>query len=638
MVINMRISYQSYYNKIYGGWIGKCLGGAAGAPVEGIKKVIEVDDFRDIMNPELPNDDLDLQLLWLEVLQKKGPYIIGEDLAEAWYNQCWYPFSEYGYFLKNYERGIKPPYSGQFNNSFFYEGMGCPIRSEIWGFVFPGYPDKAVEYAKMDGELDHTTNSVWGEMFLAAIESMAFYCDDIIRLIEIGLSKIEVDSKLYQCIQLVLESYNEKIPYIKVREKILLYYGHPDFTNSVQNIGFIVLALLYGENNMEKTIHIALRCGYDTDCTCASAAAILGVINGFDKIDEELKGLIQDKFVIGIDVKRQDNRIQTLAQETAQVGLSILNNWYGDIITDIPKTVKQLKWSNNRKIFIKVEYINYPAVAIGGACPINIIVENNTNAEWTGEIELLNLPLGWRMDFTSAKITIEEKGCVVLKNTIRVDNAQKNISDKNIIDIVLREANEKIITYQFGICGMLPVKVHGIYTEQLEKEPDMNHPSPHPEGCILPSVECMCNNYVSLDKQYIDESQLFSDNYPFENIIHAPEDKIPFDSMYSVEGPICYYCSFDIWSETDEKIWIVVGNNDGFKIWNNRNLIMEKDEIRYWTPCNNAEIISLHKGKNKFVLKLLRRGKSMDFSIGFRKFKGKHFHVNRWITDLTYLI
>ena len=50
-------------SKIYGGWYGKCLGGAAGAPVEGIKKVIEIDDFTKIMNPDLPNDDLDIQLL-----------------------------------------------------------------------------------------------------------------------------------------------------------------------------------------------------------------------------------------------------------------------------------------------------------------------------------------------------------------------------------------------------------------------------------------------------------------------------------------------------------------------------------------------------------------------------------------------
>ena len=48
--------------------------------------------------PGSANDDLDLQLLWLEVLQKKGRQVTAADLAEAWDRQCWYPFNEYGIF------------------------------------------------------------------------------------------------------------------------------------------------------------------------------------------------------------------------------------------------------------------------------------------------------------------------------------------------------------------------------------------------------------------------------------------------------------------------------------------------------------------------------------------------------------
>ena len=156
-----KIEYKEFLDKVHGCWYGKCLGGAAGAPVEGIKKIIEIDDFTEIYNPDLPNDDLDLQLLWLDVLENKGTIINSCDLADAWVEKCWYPFSEYGYFLKNYMRGIKPPYSGIINNSFFREGMGCPIRSEIWGVISVGNPKLAAEYAYMDAILDHADNSVW---------------------------------------------------------------------------------------------------------------------------------------------------------------------------------------------------------------------------------------------------------------------------------------------------------------------------------------------------------------------------------------------------------------------------------------------------------------------------------------------
>ena len=88
--------YRKFYDKVYGGWLGKCLGGAAGAPVEGIKRLITDIDYRDVIRPDLPNDDLDLQLLWLEVMEEKGLSTTAEDLADAWNRKCWYPFNEYG--------------------------------------------------------------------------------------------------------------------------------------------------------------------------------------------------------------------------------------------------------------------------------------------------------------------------------------------------------------------------------------------------------------------------------------------------------------------------------------------------------------------------------------------------------------
>ena len=181
------LSYETFLDKVHGCWYGKCLGGAAGAPLEGIKKLIDTEDFTEVFNPDLPNDDLDLQLLWLDVLETKGFQITSCDLADAWIEKCWYPFSEYGYFMKNYMRGIKPPYSGIINNSFFKEGMGCPIRSEIWGIVCAGDPRLAVDYAYLDATLDHSDNSVYAEQFLAATESMAFLEDNIFDLINQGM-------------------------------------------------------------------------------------------------------------------------------------------------------------------------------------------------------------------------------------------------------------------------------------------------------------------------------------------------------------------------------------------------------------------------------------------------------------------
>ena len=102
-------------------------------------------------------------------------------------------------------------------------------------------------------------------------------------------------------------------------------YGHPDFTNVVQNLGMVLISLLYGECNMRKTINIALKCGFDTDCTCASAASIIGIIKGYKALGE-LGELIKDYFVCGIDVVRPSDSIYDLAKDTAKLAINMPKN------------------------------------------------------------------------------------------------------------------------------------------------------------------------------------------------------------------------------------------------------------------------------------------------------------------------
>ena len=47
-----------------------------------------------------------------------------------------------------------PPLSGSFNNRFYKNGMGCPIRSEIWACLAPGHPEIATKYAYEDASVE----------------------------------------------------------------------------------------------------------------------------------------------------------------------------------------------------------------------------------------------------------------------------------------------------------------------------------------------------------------------------------------------------------------------------------------------------------------------------------------------------
>jgi hypothetical protein len=58
------------------------------------------------------------------------------------------------------------------------------------------------------------------------------------------------------------------------------------------NGAYIAIGLLFGDGAMDRTMEIATRCGQDSDCNPSSAAGILGVMTGYDRIPEMYKANI----------------------------------------------------------------------------------------------------------------------------------------------------------------------------------------------------------------------------------------------------------------------------------------------------------------------------------------------------------
>jgi len=68
--------------------------------------------------------------------------------------------------------------------------------------------------------------------------------------------------------------------------------GVPFNIDAKINAAYVVMGLLYGEGNLDRTLEISTRCGQDSDCNPATAGAILGVMMGYSNIPEKWsKGL-----------------------------------------------------------------------------------------------------------------------------------------------------------------------------------------------------------------------------------------------------------------------------------------------------------------------------------------------------------
>jgi len=273
------IKIEGYREKVLGCWLGKSIGGTLGMPCEGKDGPLNYSFYDPVPTEMIPNDDLDLQVLWACVMDAmEKPRVDKDVLAKAWVDHVGFPWDEYGVAIRNIKRGLPPPLSGAVDN-FFTRGMGAAIRSELWACLAPGNPALAAKYAYEDACVDHAGEGIWAEVLLAAMEAAAFTVKDARSIVDVGVCFLPPGSEVCQAVNDAIGWWDSSKDLLGVRSKILAKYGSDNFTDVVQNLAFTVLALLSGDGDFSKTICDAVNCGKDTDCTGATAGAIIGILD-----------------------------------------------------------------------------------------------------------------------------------------------------------------------------------------------------------------------------------------------------------------------------------------------------------------------------------------------------------------------
>lgn len=298
----MNLNYAEYYDKVLACWKGKSIGGTLGGPYEGARKPLNVTGFSTPAGEALPNDDLDLQLIWLHAVEKSGAKNISASLlGEYWLSYIPVYMGEYAIARRNMELGITPPLSGEtLNNHILKHSNGAWIRTEIWACLCPASPDLAARYAIEDAKIDHGIGEgTYAAMFVAAVESAAFVISDVNELIKIGLAKIPADSRMARSINLLLECHAAGKPAVAARNAILELNSDigDGWFSAPSNVAYAMLGILYGEGDFKKSMLLAVNCGDDTDCTAATVGSILGIMHGTKGIPEDWATHVGDKIV-----------------------------------------------------------------------------------------------------------------------------------------------------------------------------------------------------------------------------------------------------------------------------------------------------------------------------------------------------
>lgn len=292
------LSREEFRDKVYACWMGKNIGGTLGAPYECARHTFDLTFYDPVPDKAAPNDDLDLQLVWLQMLEEQGVAPALPQFAEYWIRYAKsYPWDEYGFFVRNYMRGLRPPVAGCFEN-YYVDAMGSPIRSEIWAVLHAGDPQAAAAMAWKDSALDHAGGEgMHGEMFWAAVQAAAFVENDPLTLINIGLNMIPLSSLVGRAVREAVLCHQRGLNWGRAREKITLWLNHIHACQAPINHAFTIIGWLYGKDFGDKLCK-AVNCGYDTDCTCATLGATLGIINGGGGIPELWRKPIGEEIVL----------------------------------------------------------------------------------------------------------------------------------------------------------------------------------------------------------------------------------------------------------------------------------------------------------------------------------------------------
>ena len=295
----IKLNKQEIKDKIHACWIGKNIGGTIGGPYEHKHDFLDVKGFSTQPGEPLPNDDLDLQLVWLLALEKEGPFnFSSRTLAEYWMLGIDPNWNEYGTAKANLFDGIMPPLSGELNNDSWKDSNGAWIRSEIWACLAPGYPQIARQFAYADACVDHGLNEgTYAELFTATMQSIAFFNNDVEDVISKALEILPPQSRIAKSVNLVIEEFHKKTPYRQVRDMLIEQNADLGWFQAPSNIGFVIIGLLYGNGDFKNSILYATNCADDADCTAGTVGATLGIMFGKKIIPKDWLQYIGDNII-----------------------------------------------------------------------------------------------------------------------------------------------------------------------------------------------------------------------------------------------------------------------------------------------------------------------------------------------------
>ena len=298
------LSIEEYQSKMKAGWIGQMAGVGWGGPTEFKWKgeIIPADKMPE-WQPEMINqfnqDDIYVEMTFLRTLEVYGFEVnsrqAGIDFANSRYGLAHANRAA----RVNLRNGIAPPDAGHPRFNRHADDIDYQIEADFSGLICPGLPNEVIRLGEVFGRLMNYGDGLYGGQFVGGMYAEAFFEKDIHKIIQAGLACVPEGSQFHECISDVIEWYRQNPDNWQTTWDLIQakYQDNPDYRrasclkgrfniDAKINAAYIVMGMLYGEGDIDKTIIVSTRCGQDSDCNPSNAAGILFTSLGYSNIPE----------------------------------------------------------------------------------------------------------------------------------------------------------------------------------------------------------------------------------------------------------------------------------------------------------------------------------------------------------------
>ncbi len=259
------------------------------------------------------DDDISGTFTFLRALEDYGPEVTPEQIGQTWLNYViegrstfWWggvgASAEHTAYL-HLKDGLRAPDTGSAarNGTVLSEQIGAQIFIDGWGMACPGDPERAAGLARRAASVSHDGEAVHAAQVVAAMEAQAFVEPDIGRLLDTGVALIPGDSVIARMIADVRSWHAADGDWRRTRARIEERYGYHRYRgvcHVVPNHALIVLGLLYGDGDFDRSLTIVNTAGWDTDCNSGNLGCLLGIRGGIEAIDELWREPVRDRMYL----------------------------------------------------------------------------------------------------------------------------------------------------------------------------------------------------------------------------------------------------------------------------------------------------------------------------------------------------